>query len=93
MATSSDGKLFSNLSATSDKFTLLGGKYCVDVLATFGGGSVTLKRTGPDASTGVTAITAFSAAGTANVDLPPGEYSFVVATATAVYASITRIPS
>ena len=74
-----DGQSFSNISATSAAFALKGGKYCVDVLATFVGGSVTLQRLGPDGITLLTAVTAFSANGTANVDLPPGSYKLALA--------------
>lgn len=84
--------VLTNASATSSAFYLRGGKYGMTVSATFGGGSVTLQKLAPDASTYVTALTAFTAAGYATVDLPPGQYKVAVATATAVYAAVDPIP-
>jgi hypothetical protein len=40
----------------------------------------------------VSSGTAFTAAGFASVDLPPGQYRFTIATATAVFADVTRVP-
>lgn len=88
-----DGVHFSNISATPAAFNLRGGVYALDVIATWGGGSVTLSRLGPDGSTYLTAATALTANGTSGgVALPPGTYELIIATATAVYASLTRIP-
>ena len=91
---STDGQAFSNIAATTSAFTLKGGKYGAAVVATFGGGSVKLQTLGPDGSTyvSVSSGTDFSAAGYATVDLPPGQYRFTIATATAVYAAVTGIP-
>lgn len=85
---------FSNISATTAAFTLTGGKYGAAVVATFGGGSVKLQALGPDASTwlSVASVTDFTAAGYGTVDLPPGQYRFTIATASAIYASVTSIP-
>ena len=69
---------FFNINATTAAFNLDGGKYCIDVIAsTFG--TVTLQRLGPDGSTYLTALNAFSANGTANADLPPGQYKVALA--------------
>lgn len=89
-----DGFSFSNISASTAAFTLRGGKYGVDAVATFSAGSVKLQRLAADKSTylSVSSGTDFSAAGYASVDLPPGTYRFTIATATAVYAAICRIP-
>lgn len=84
--------LFSNISTTTAAFALRGGRYNVDAVATFGGGTVTLQRLGPDTTTWLTAVTAFSASGTQLADLASGNYRFAIATATAVYAAIVRIP-
>lgn len=81
----------SNLSATTGAFQLSGGAYGVTVSATFGGGSVTLQRLASDGSTYVTCLTAFTAAGYASVNLPPGTYKIAIATATAVYADVMAI--
>ena len=95
MATSTDGKAFSNIGATTAAFALLGGKYDAAVVATFNLGSVKLQTLGPDGVTwlSVLAATDFAAAGYAVIDLPAGQYRFTVATATAVYASVYRIPT
>lgn len=95
MPTSPEGQFFSNVSASTAQFTLRGGKYGVDATATFGGGSVKLQKLLGDASTfqSVSTATDFTAAGYAVIDLPPGQYRFTIATATAVYAAVTRIPS
>jgi hypothetical protein len=90
-----EGKLFSNIAATTAAFTLRGGVYKVSALATFGGGSVKLSMLGPDALTWMevdNTNSSFTAAGAGNVAIPPGQYRFTIATATAVYASISRIP-
>lgn len=79
---------FSNISATPASFTLRGGNYGVTVKATWGGGSVTLQRLSPDATTYVTVMTAFTADGYANGNLPGGTYRLLVATATAIYVDV-----
>lgn len=86
---------FSNIAATTAGFRVTGGYYNAAVIATFGGGSVKLHLLGPDGSTYAeydSTNTSFSAAGQHNVYLPQGTYKWVVATATAIYATLTRIP-
>lgn len=94
MSNGADGKLFSNIAANTSAFRLDGGRYAVAVVATFGGGSVKLQALGPDGSTYLSPASAsdFTAAGYATVDLPPGQYRFTIATATAVHASIAAVP-
>ena len=88
-----DGASFTNLSANSGTFRLLGGNYGACVIAgSWSSGSVTLEMLAGDDSTYVTCMTAFSANGYETAYLPAGTYKFVVATATGVYAVITRIP-
>jgi hypothetical protein len=89
-----DGYNADNISSTGDQvvFPLTGGRYGITVIATFGGGSVTLERLAGDGATWVTAATAITANGFAAVELPRGSYRFTVATATAVYVGIERIP-
>lgn len=83
--------LFSNIAATTAAFSLAGGKYAITAHAT-GTGTMGLQVLGPDATTFIAVHTAFSAVdGFAVVDLPPGSYKFVIATFTAVYASISAI--
>lgn len=89
-----DGKVLSNLSSANDQtpFTLGGGLYGVDYMGTWGGGSATLEKLAADGSTYVTAATAFATNGYVTVNLPKGTYRVTVATATAVYIGINRIP-
>lgn len=70
--------VFSNISSTTAAFTLSAGKYMIEIEgSTFG--TVTLQVLGPDGSTYLTAATAFSANGTASVDLPAGTYKLALA--------------
>ncbi|WGS23376.1 MULTISPECIES: hypothetical protein [unclassified Bradyrhizobium] len=94
MPTSAEGKAFTNISASTTAFALNGGKYGVDAVATFGGGSVKLQKLLGDGTTyqSVSTATDFTAAGYAVIDLPPGQYRFTIATATAIYCAVTRIP-
>lgn len=89
-----EAALFANVAATTSAFLLQGGKYAVKAVATFSAGSVKLQTLLPDGSTwlSVSSATDFTAAGFATVDLPPGSYRFLITTATAVYASVDRIP-
>jgi hypothetical protein len=89
-----DGQFSSNIAATTAAFTLQGGLYAAAVVATFGGGSVKLQVLGPDGSTylSVSSGTDFTAAGYATVNLPFGTYRWTIATASAVYAEVNRIP-
>lgn len=83
---------FANIAATTAAFTLKGGRYGLAAIATWGGGSVILETLGPDGSTYLSTGTTFSANGYATVDLPPGTYQVVIATATAVYFSASSVP-
>jgi hypothetical protein len=88
-----DQVAYSNISA-SQTFKLNGGSFGLTVHATWGGGSVDLKRLAAD---GTTYISVLSAALTADayqaVNIPPGNYQLTVTTATAVYADITSVIS
>jgi hypothetical protein len=90
-----DAKSFSNIAASTAAFNLGGGLYGMDVVGTFGGGSVKLQRLAADGSTYVSVAsgTDFSANGFATAYLPAGSYRLTIATATAVYASVQRIPA
>lgn len=91
-------QLLSNASATGPAVYWAGGRGFFQALATFGGGSVTLEYLGADSATWIAAsniagsAATLSAAGGMLVDLPPGQIRASVATATAVYARIDRIP-
>lgn len=94
-STATESVKFSDIAASTAAFALRGGKYAVAAVATFGGGSVKLQALGPDGSTylSVASGTDFTAAGYGVIDLPPGQYRFTIATASAVYASVSRIPA
>lgn len=89
-----DGYFAQGISATTAAFPLTGGKYGVDALATWGGGSVKLQRVAGDGSSliSVSSATDFTANGYATIDLPSGSYKLVIATATGVFVQIRRIP-
>lgn len=80
--------------STSQTFSVeKGGRYGLDVTATWGGGSVDLQKLSQDNSTYTSVLpTTFTANATQLVDLPVGAYKLVVTTATAVYACLSRIP-
>lgn len=80
--------VFKNIAATPASFVLRGGNYGVTTHATWGGGSLTLQRLSPDGSTYVTVLTAFSADGYQNVNLPSGTYQLLLATATGLYVDV-----
>lgn len=92
-ATGGDGSNFSNISATPAAFTLLGGTYCVTVMATWGGGNVQFNVLGGDGATWIPLMAAFTSNGFASIDLPSGQYQLAITTATGVYASVTRRPA
>lgn len=80
-------------SSSSGKFTLQGGFYVLDAVATMGGGSVTVQRVGPDGSTLIsTALTLTVTATTIQGYLSAGQYQITVTTATAVFASLQSVP-
>jgi hypothetical protein len=89
-----EGYRFSNIAATPADFVLEGGFYEFAATATFGGGSVKLQQPDPAGTFGdVGTTTSFGpTAGKAQVYLPPGTYRLLITTATAVYATVTRIP-
>ena len=80
--------VFTNKSATPASFTLRGGNYSIEAVATWGGGSVTLNRLAADGATYVSTGISFTANGYQNVNLPSGTYQVAIATATAVYVDI-----
>jgi hypothetical protein len=90
-AGNSGGAKLSNASATGSAFRLAGGLYGLSVIGS-NFGTVTLQVLGADGSTWLTAATAFAANGYATAYLPPGQYRWAVASATAVSTSVVRIP-
>lgn len=79
---------FNNISASTAAFVLRGGNYGLTCHATWGGGNVALQRLSPDGSSYVTVITALTADGYGNANLPSGSYRLQVTTATAVYCDV-----
>lgn len=86
--------LFQNVAAgTSATFTLRGGSYWIETKST-GTGTIDLQKLGPDGSTWTARITQITTtAGQQTISLPPGSYRYVIATFTANYVEITRIPT
>lgn len=92
-----DGMLFANIGVGSTAtFNLQGGAYVLDAhSAAWGGGSVTLERLMPDDITWATAEAAATRTATGTTGafaLPAGVYRLTVATATGVYARVSRVP-
>jgi hypothetical protein len=86
-----ESRQFSNISATTAAFALLGGKYGLDISATFGGGNLQLQTLSVDGSTWINVGSSITANGVSTYDLVPGQYRIAVTTATAVYAALARI--
>jgi hypothetical protein len=89
-----DQRIDSNVAAgTIGPFTLRGGSYWIETKSS-GTGTIDLKKLGPDGSTYTARITQIVAtAGQQTISLPPGTYEWVIATFTANYLEITRIPT
>ncbi len=83
---------YSNISATTANFGLLGGTYGFDVTATWNSGSVQLEMLSLDGSTWVNVGSAVSTNGYSTEQLPPGQYRIAVTSASAVYAALSSIP-
>lgn len=84
---------FANAAAGTVTFELHGGRYFVDYKGT-GTGTVDMKMQAGDGTynpCGLTQITATT--GFQIIELPPGQYEIVIATFTANYCTITRIPA
>lgn len=85
-----------NIAATTADFVLDAGVYLLDAHATWGGGSLTLKKKAAD---GVSYVPVTARAGThpvvadstASFDIGYGTYQLAIATATAVYAQLSRV--
>ena len=78
---------------TTAPFTLRGGSYWIETQST-GTGTIDLKKLGPNGSTYTARITQITTtAGQQTISLPPGTYEWVIATFTANYLAITRIPT
>jgi hypothetical protein len=98
MPSSAQSVTFSGLSAPSAAFTLLGGRFVMTAVATFGGGNVQVQQLAADNATWVApqnlagSTNNLTAAGSQTMDLPPGTFRINVVTATAVIVGLTSIP-
>lgn len=95
MATSSEAVQFSNIAAgNTAAFTLRGGRYSLLAKST-GAGTIDLKVLLPDGATWQAVATQITATSgyQGGIDLPPGQYRFEIATFTANFLTICRIPS
>jgi hypothetical protein len=70
----------------------MGGLYSFQATATWGGGNVQIQQLSGDGSTLVNIGTNLTANGQNTIYLPPGSFKLLVTTATAVYASLIRVP-
>jgi hypothetical protein len=86
-----ESKQFSDISATTAAFSLLGGKYGLDISATWSSGNAQVETLATDGSTWLNVGSAVTANGTSTYDLPPGQYRIGISSATAVYAALTKI--
>lgn len=97
MSTASDAVSFGPITANTSAFTLKGGRYVFNAVATFGGGNVQLQMLAADGTSWVApkdiggSANNLTAAGSQTVDLPAGQFRVAVTTATAVYASVARV--
>lgn len=83
---------FNGIAATTAGFSIKGGIYGLTQIAT-GAGSIMLQNLAADGSTWVNAMTAITTTtNTLLIQLPPGQYRFLIATFTAIYLSLTRVP-
>lgn len=91
--------IFKNIAADTPAFSAEGGRYVLAVSATFGGGNVQLQMLAADGTTWVApkdiggSANNLTAAGSQTIDIPPGSYRVHVVTATAVYATVARVPA
>lgn len=94
MSNKLDQVVFSNIAPqTTAAFVLRGGSYWIETKST-GTGTIDLQKLGPDGTTYTARITQITAtAGQQTISLPPGTYKVVIATFTANYVEITRIPT
>lgn len=82
---------FTNISATTNAFYLIAGRYGITYRSTsWGGGSVTFQQLAQDLVTFIPAAVAVTADGTGLVEIPTGYYKFAVATATGIYLNVSR---
>lgn len=84
-----DSHFESNISATTQPFTLVAAQYGIDVIGT-SFGTVTLQKLAGDGSTYVT-VSTYSANTYETQNLPAGTYRFGVTTTTGVYIQLGSV--
>lgn len=92
--TESSGVLFA-ADGNSAQFKIEGGPYVFEAAPTFGGGSITLNKLGPDDATFIPVMTALTASGQSpRLDLTSGTYrvSLAGSTAPSLAWRVQRIP-
>ena len=76
---------------TTLQFPVRGGKYGLDISATWSSGNAEPEKLALDGSTWLNVGSAVSSNGTSTYDLAPGQYRIAISLASAVYASLTSI--
>ena len=83
---------WANISATTAAFQLKGGQYALVATATWSAGNVELEVLADDGSTYIVVPNSnLTADGFVVFSAPPGTYRLLVATSTAVYASVREV--
>lgn len=90
--TATQSVTFANISATTPAFGLYGGKYGLDISATWSSGNAQLETLAADGATWINVGSSITTNSFVNFDLPPGQYRIAITTATAVYAALTTVP-
>ena len=90
MAGAIDAVQFKTINSTPAQFNLTGGAYGITLHAS-AWGTATLQKLLSDGSTLVTVVTAFSADGYQNVNLPSGTYQMTLSGVTGLLGDITSI--
>jgi hypothetical protein len=87
-----ESRQFSNFSSTTAVFSLLGGKYGLDISGTWSSGSAQVESLSIDGSTWLNVGSSVTANGVQVLELPMGQYRVAVSgSASAVYFSLTKI--
>ena len=89
---SSESRQYNNISSTTAVFSLIGGKYGLDINGTFSSGSTQVQALSIDGSTWLNCGSSTSANGVSVLELPAGQYRMAVSgSVSAVYFSLTKI--
>jgi hypothetical protein len=87
-----ESKQYSNIAATTLQFSIAGGKYGLEISATWGSGNVQIETLSLDNSSWLNVGSAVTANGVSTYDLPAGQYRLAISSgATAIYAALTKI--